>query len=120
MAERPPINFVSIVANIIRGPVAANDEAAAEMAVAVLGFLEDGCDETGAEPGTVAHLTILDLTAGLIAFGGVRNVEELTEWLRQEAPSRACELTKAMSVDAHLGDAMPCRCLSTPQPAAWH
>jgi hypothetical protein len=57
----------------------------------------------------------------LLAFGAVRNMEELVHWLRKEAPARARELTKAVAASkGAFSDAPPCSCLSTPQAASWH
>ena len=105
---------------MVRDYPEAEDTTAAEIAVDVLQFVEDACDATGAVPGVVAHLTILDLAAALLAFNGTRNIEELAGWLRKEAPARARELTKAMLVEASLGDAPLCSCLTMPVSAARH
>ena len=121
MAERrPAINLISAVANM--GRVRPEDEhtAAAEIAVDVLGFVEDACDASGADPAVTAHHVILDLAAALLAFNGTRSIDELVSWLRQEAPARACELTKALAVEASLADVPPCSCLTTPVSASRH
>ena len=123
MAERPRVNPVSIVARLARAPVVDDSDAAmAEIALETLTFLEAECSEGDIDPGPTAHLVVLDLCAALIAFGSVRNVEELVVWLRQEAPARARELTKAVAASAtgSLDDAPPCACLLTPAPATWH
>ena len=121
MAERhPAINLISAVANM--GRVRPEDEhtAAAEIAVDTLQFIEDACDETGAAPGVTAHLVILDIAAALLAFNGTRSIEELVSWLREEAPARARELTKALSVEALLSDVPLCSCLTMPVSAPRH
>jgi hypothetical protein len=89
MAERPRVNPVAIVARIARGPVGKDCEAEAEIALATLDFLDAECRESGCDPGPTAHFVVLDLAAALLAFGAVRNVEELVHWLRKEAPARA-------------------------------
>jgi hypothetical protein len=121
MAERPRVNPVAIVARIARGPVGKDCEAEAEIALATLDFLDAECRESGCDPGPTAHFVVLDLAAALLAFGAVRNVEELVHWLRKEAPARARELSKAVSARrGALSDAPPCSCLSTPAAASWH
>ena len=121
MAERPRVNPVAIVARIARGPVGKDCEAEAEIALATLDFLDAECRESGCDPGPTAHFVVLDLAAALLAFGAVRDVNELTSWLRKEAPARAGELMKAVAncKDA-LADAPVCSCLSMPEPATWH
>lgn len=120
MAERPALNLVSIVANIGRTSQNDRDMAAAEVAVDVLRFIERECEELGASPGPAAHLVILDLAAALIAFNGVRNVDDLVSWLREELPARAKELAKAVSASVKLDELPPCSCRGTPEPASWH
>ena len=64
---------------------------------------------------------VLDLCAALLAFGGVRSVGDLTQWLHKELPARACELQKAVAgAKGTLADAPLCGCLSTPEAATWH
>ena len=121
MAERPSINFASVVANIGRvSPVNDDDARAAEAAVDVLAFLEDRAEELGAPPGPTAHIAVLDLCAALLAFGGARDIDELVAWLREELPARARELSKAVDAMIKLEDVAPCACLRTPEPATWH
>ena len=122
MAERPRVNPVSIVARLARAPVGeAGDAAMAEIALETLAFLDAECREGGVDPGPTAHLVVLDLAAALIAFGGVRSVDELAAWLRKEAPARARELAKTVaSMKVPIGDAPVCSCLSTPEAAGWH
>jgi hypothetical protein len=60
----------------------------------VIAELEARCDERGAEPRKAALLAILDLSAGLLAFNGVRSAGELFAWLRSELPARAEELAR--------------------------
>jgi hypothetical protein len=118
MAERPRVDLVSIVS---RGPVDKDDAMEAEVAVDVLDFLDHACKATGCEPGWTAKLTVLDLCAAIVAFGAARNVNELVQWLREEIPGMARELTKAVSASkGAFDDAPPCSCLSTPQAASWH
>ena len=121
MAERPRVNPVAIVARIARGPVGKDCEAEAEIALATLDFLDAECRESGCDPGPTAHFVVLDLAAALLAFGAVRNVEELAHWLCKEAPARARELSKAVANSkGAFSDIPPCSCLSTPQAASWH
>jgi hypothetical protein len=121
MAERPRVNPVSIVARIKRGPVDKDCAAEAEIALDALDFLDAECRESGCDPGPTAHFVVLDLAAALLAFGAVRNVEELVQWLREEVPGRARELTKAVAKSkGAFSDAPPCSCLSTPEGASWH
>jgi hypothetical protein len=66
-------------------------------------------------------LTVLDLCAAIVGFGAARDVNELVQWLREEVPGRARELTKAVaSSKGAFADVPPCSCLSTPQAARWH
>jgi hypothetical protein len=120
MAERLAINFASIVASIGRASPEERDTAECEAAVDTLAFLEERADELGAEPGPAAQLAILDLAAALLAFGGVRNVDELVGWLREETPPRARELAKAVAASVKLEEVPPSTCLRTPLPASWH
>ena len=118
MAERPRVDLVSIVARIKRGPVDKDDAAEAEVAVDVLDFLDHACKATGCEPGWTAKL---DLCAAIVGFGAARDVNELVQWLREEVPGRARELTKAVaSSKGAFDDVPPCSCLSTPAAASWH
>jgi hypothetical protein len=119
MAERDPVNYAAIVAHIGRAVPENGESAECEAAIDTLCFLEERCQELDADPGPSAHLAILDLAAALIAFGAVRNVEELAAWLRKEAPARAHELTVAVS-KASLADTPPSACLHTPIEATWH
>ena len=77
MVERSRVDPVAIVARIKRGPVDKDDAVEAEVALDTLDFLDAECRETGCDPGPTAHLVVLDLAAALIAFGAVRNVDEL-------------------------------------------
>jgi hypothetical protein len=121
MAERPRVDLVSIVARIKRGPVVDDDAAEAEVAVDVLDFLDHACKATGCEPGWAAKLTVLDLCAALLAFGAARDVNELVQWLREEAPARARELTKAVANSkGAFSDVPPRSCLHAPEAASWH
>jgi hypothetical protein len=121
MAERARVDLVSIVARIKRGPVDEDDAAEAEVAVDVLDFLDHACKASGCEPGWAAKLTVLDLCAALLAFGGARDVNELVQWLREEAPTRARELAKAVAASkGAFTDIPPCSCVSTPEAATWH
>ena len=95
MAERY-VNYAAVVANILRGPVDEDAAAEAEAGVNTLAFLEIRCEELDCDPGEAAHFAVLDLSA-LSAFGGVRDVEELVPWLREELPVRARELAKAVT-----------------------
>ena len=97
MVERPRVDLVSLVARIKRGPVDKDDAAEAEVAVDVLDFLDHACKATGCEPGWTAKLTVLDLCAAIVGFGAARDVNELVQWLREEVPGRARELTKAVA-----------------------
>ena len=95
--------------------------AAHEAAVDTLMFLEERCEELDCDPGPTAHLAVLDLCAALLAFGGVRSVDELTQWLHKELPGRARELQKAVAESkGRSADAPLCACLSTPEAATWH
>jgi hypothetical protein len=86
-----------------------------------LDFLDHACRATNCEPGWTATLTVLDLCAALLAFGGVRSVGELTQWLRDEVPLRARELAKAAaSGKGGFDEIPPCSCLSAPPAANWH
>jgi hypothetical protein len=121
MAERPRVDLVSIVARIKRGPVDKDDAMEAEVAVDVLDFLDHACKATGCEPGWTAKLTVLDLCAAIVGFGAARDVNELVQWLREEIPGRARELTKAVANSkGAFSDAPPCSCLSTPAGVSWH
>jgi hypothetical protein len=122
MAERPRVNPVSIVARLARAPAVDDSDAAmAEIALETLNFLDAECREGRVDPGPTAHLVVLDLAAALIAFGAVRNVDELAAWLRREAPARARELGRTVaSMKAPIGDAPLCSCLTTPGAASWH
>jgi hypothetical protein len=121
MAERPRVNPIGIVARIKRGPVDKDDAGEAEVAVDVLDFLDHACKATGSEPGWTAKLVVLDLCAALLAFGSVQNVDELVQWLREEAPGRARELVQAVANSKGAFDEVPqCSCLSTPPAASWH
>jgi hypothetical protein len=119
MAERR-VNPVGIVARLARAPVGEDSDAAmAEIALETLNFLDAECREGGVDPGPTAHLVVLDLAAALMAFGAVRNVDELAAWLRREAPARARELGRAVAdMRLPIGDAPVCSCLTTPE--AWH
>jgi hypothetical protein len=96
------------------------DAAACEVAVDTLMFLADECEDRDCEPGPAAHLAILDLAAALLAFGGVRDVDKLAQWLREEVPARARELAKAVAASEKFDEVPPCSCLGTPEPAPWH
>ena len=122
MAARPRVNPVSIVARLARAPVVEDSDAAmAEIALETLAFLDAECCEGNVDPGATAHLTVLDLCAALLAFGSVRNVDELVAWLRQEAPARARELANTVArMKSPIGDAPVCSCLTTPEAASWH
>ena len=123
MAARSRVNPVSIVARLARAPVVEDSDAAmAEIALETLAFLDAECCEGNVDPGPTAHLVVLDLCAALLAFGSVRNVDELVVWLRQEAPARARELTNAVAASAtgSLDDVPPCACLLTPAAARRH
>jgi hypothetical protein len=57
----------------------------------------------------------------LIAFGAVRDVNELVHWLRKEAPARARELGRAVANSkGGFSDIPSCSCLSTPATVSWH
>jgi hypothetical protein len=122
MAERPRVNPVAIVACLARAPVGEDGDAmAAEIALETLNFLDAECREGGVDPGPTAHLVVLDLAAALMAFGAVRNVDELAAWLLREAPARARELGRAVAdIRLPIGDAPVCSCFATPAPASWH
>jgi hypothetical protein len=121
MAERPRVNPVAIVSRIARGPVGEDCAAEAEIGLDTLDFLDAECREAKCDPGQAAHFVVLDLAAALLAFGAVRDVNELASWLRKEAPGRARELMKAVANrKGTLGDAPVCLCLSMPEPATWH
>jgi hypothetical protein len=119
MVERDPVNYAAIVAHMGRAVPEDGESAESEAAIDTLCFLEERCQELDADPGSSAHLAILDLASALIAFGAVRSVDELVAWLRKEAPARARELAVAVS-KASLADAPPSACPRTPQEAAWH
>ncbi len=114
MAERY-VNYAAVVANILRGPVDEDAAAEAEAGVNTLAFLEIRCEELDCDPGEAAHFAVLDLSAA--AFGGVRDVEELVSWLREELPVRAHELAKVVTAKDELP---PCSSLGTPAPGMWH
>jgi hypothetical protein len=79
-------------------------------------FLEERCEDLGVDCGPVAHLAVLDLCAALLAFGGVRSVGELTQWLHEELPARARELQKAVAgAKGTFADAPVCSCLRRPR-----
>jgi hypothetical protein len=119
MAER--IDYtINVVANIERVVPADGDETAAEAAVDTLGFLEQRCIDLDAEPRLVASLAVLDLCAALVAFGGVRNAEEIHAWLRQELPARVKDLNRVGDSFVRFNDLPPCTCLQTPVAATWH
>jgi hypothetical protein len=121
MAERARVDLVSVVARIKRGPVDKDDAAEAEVAVDTLAFLDHACKATNCEPGWVAKLTVLDLCAAIVGFGAARDVNELVQWLREEVPGRARELTKAVANSkGAFSDVPPCSCLSTPAAVSWH
>jgi hypothetical protein len=122
MAERPHVNFVRIAAEIGREQPKDEDAAACEAGVDTLCFLDERSAELGAEPGPAARLAILDLCAALVGFGGVRDTDELVQWLRKEVPGRAQELTRAVSASpsGSFDDLLPSSCLSGPEPASWH
>jgi hypothetical protein len=121
MAERPHIALVRIVAEIGREQPKDEDAAACEAAVDALVFLADECDQRECNHGEAARLAILDLAAAIVAFGGVRNIDELVQWLRKEAPARARELEKAVAAsNGAFDDVQPCSCLGAPEPAIWH
>jgi hypothetical protein len=121
MAERPRVNPVAIVSRIARGAVSEDCAVEAEVALDTLTFLDAECCEADCDPGQTTHFVVLDLCAALIAFGAVRNVDELAAWLRAEAPARAAELAKAVvNSRGAFRDAPVCACLSTPQVATWH
>ena len=65
-------------------------------------------------------MSFSDLAAALLAFNGTRSIDDLASWLRKEAPARAHELTKALSVEALLADAPLCSCLTMPVSAPRH
>ena len=119
MAERY-VNYAAVVANILRGPVDEDAAAEAEAGVNTLAFLENRCEELDCDPGEAAHFAVLDLSAALVAFGGVRNVEELVSWLREELPARARELAKAVTAKVPFDELSPCSSLGTPAPGVWH
>jgi hypothetical protein len=71
--------------------------------------------------GWTAKLVTLDLCAAIVGFGAARDVNELVQWLREEVPARAKELTKAVAASkGSFSDVPPCSCLSTPSAASWH
>jgi hypothetical protein len=121
MNERSTINYAAVVADIGRKVQDDRDQTACEVAVDTLMFLADECEDRDCEPGPAAHLAILDLAAAIIAFGGVRTIDDLAEWLRKEAPARARELIRAVAAsEGAFSDIPPCSCLGTPEPASWH
>jgi hypothetical protein len=121
MAERPLIDFAAVVASIGRATPEEGSAPEAEAAVDTLCFLEARAEQLNADPGPAAHLAVLDLCAALLAFGGVRNVDELAQWLREEVPDRARELAKAVAASGGpLSEAPPCACLRLPPEAIWH
>ena len=121
MVERSRVNYAAVVAHIGRAIPEDGDVAAHEAAVDTLCFLEERCEELDADCGPTAHLAVLDLCAALLAFGGVRSVGELTQWLHKELPERARELAKAVAGgEGTLADAPLCACLLTPEAATLH
>ena len=105
MAERDPVNYAAVVAGIRRGPV--DESVAAEEA-------------TDCDPGQAARYTILDLSAALVALGGVASIDELIAWLRAELPGRVRELAKAVAVRVPFDEMPMCSCSGAPEPASWH
>ena len=120
MAERNSINYARVITSIVRARPEDGDTATCEAAVDTLAYLACECEERGCDPGPTAHLAILDLAAALLAFGGVRNVDELAQWLREEVPGRARELAKVVAASGKFDEVPPCSCLGTPPPSSWH
>jgi hypothetical protein len=120
MAARDPVNYAAVVASIRRGPVDDSVAAEAEAGVDTLAFLAGECEATDCDPSRAAHYTILDLSAALVALGGVASIDELIAWLRAELPGRARELAKAVAVKTPFDEMPVCSCGGAPEPASWH
>jgi hypothetical protein len=70
----------------------------------------------GAAPWDVARIAMLDIGAGLIALGAVRNEPELLAWLRLELPERVAQLDRALTFSG----VPPASPRSAPALAAWN
>jgi hypothetical protein len=126
MSEQHPIRYAAVAASIERG--GPEDDVESTIAVKTLVFLAEHADKAAADPGPVAHLAVLDLCAALLAFGGVRGIEDLVAWLREELPARARELALAVGASSStrpeakpdFHEIPPGVCLRVPDPAPWH
>ena len=119
MAERPRINFAAVIAHIGRARPEDGATAACEVAVDMRAFLADECEEQDCDLEPAAHLTILDLAAALLVFGGSRR-GSAGPVAAGGSPPRACELAKAVAASGNFAEAPPCSCLGTPVPSSWH